>query len=178
MAKIQKKRLPFEDSLFSFYLISGKSLFNHSEFTETFRQLLNSIVYLLFGVSSHQCYAYQRILRCTSGRNNRIDEDAFVKRHLSYDKCLFRITHIQRNDRRFSFTDFETGITEFLQCIVGDVPQTLLTFRFVHNDVKSFTGSSRSSRRVTCLEYIRTGIVAQPVDYRSISGNETTDRSQ
>ena len=40
------------------------------------------------------------------------------------------------------------------------------------------TGSSRSSRRVTCLEYIRTGIVAQPVDYRSISGNETTNRSQ
>ena len=32
-----------------------------------------------------------------------------------------------------------------------------------------------SSRCATCLEYIGTGIVAQPIDYRLVSSNKTTE---
>ena len=83
---------------------------------------LDGLVHLVFGVRGHEGKAHQRVLRGTSRRNNRVDEDTFVKSQLRYYKCLLCITHIERNDRRFCFTDFEACIAELLQSIVSDVP--------------------------------------------------------
>lgn len=75
-------------------------------------------------------------------------------------------------------TVYYVCITETLQCIVSDIPQTLDTFRFGFNNVQCFTSRCRCRRRTTCLEYIRAGIVAQPVDNLLVASNKTTDRSQ
>lgn len=123
-------------------------------------------------MGSHQRYTHQCILWSTCRWNNGVDEDTFVKSQLRYYKCLLCITHIERNDRRFCLTDFEACIAELLQGIVSDVPQTLDAFRFGLDDVKRLAGCSRSSRCATCLEYIGTGIVAQPIDYRLVSSNK------
>lgn len=162
---------------FSEYLFKS-SLLDDTQFLETFSQFFYSIIHLFDRMGGHQRYTHQCILWSTCRWNNGVDEDTFVKSQLRYYKCLLCITHIERNDRRFCLTDFEACIAELLQGIVGDVPQTLDAFRFGLDDVKRLAGCSRSSRRTTCLEYIGTGIVAQPIDYRLVSGHKTTDGSQ
>ena len=126
-------------------------------------------------MSSHQRYAYQGVLRCASGWNNGIDKDTFVKSQLRNGKGLFRIAYIERNDGRLCFANLETGIAEFLQSVVGDVPQLLDALGRVFDDMECLACSSRSGGGVTCLEDVRPGIVTQPVDDLLIAGNETAN---
>ena len=97
-------------------------LFQKIQLLETFNQLLNSKVNLLFRVSCHQSKTNQSVLRSTSGRNYRIDEYAFIKSQFSNFEGLVCIAHVKRNNRTFCFTDFESGITESLQRIVCNCP--------------------------------------------------------
>ncbi len=72
----------------------------------------------------------------------------------------------------------KTSLTETIQSIICDLPQILTTFGLSLKDMKCGTCSSRCCRSITCREYIRTRIVAQPVDCILIRSHETTDRSQ
>ena len=117
-------------------------LLNNFQCLENAGKLFDGDIHLFFGVGGHQCKTEQGVLRCASWRNHRVDEDAFVECHLGGKESLFGVAYVQWYNRTFSLPNFESGLAEALQSIVGNLPQFFLAFRFVLEDTQSFEGSS------------------------------------
>ena len=73
-------------------------LFNDSLLYENLLQGFNGTVNLLVGMRSHQSKAYERILRCTSRRNNGIDENTCLESKRRDKEGLINIAHIKGNN--------------------------------------------------------------------------------
>ena len=87
---------------FPFYYIGLFSqrtyLLDDVQLTEAFRQFLYGDVYLFFGVRGHKGYTYQRVLRSASGRDDGVDEDAFIESQLGDSEGLFGVAHVEGDD--------------------------------------------------------------------------------
>ena len=99
-----------------------------------------------------------KALAITIMRNKFYDQCRHEERNFTTDKVM----EVPIEDRRAEQRDEVNLIKQIV----------------AHDDVKRLASCSRSSRCATCLEYIGTGIVAQPIDYRLVSSNKTTDGSQ
>ena len=93
-----------------------------SQFFEDFLELYDRLVNLLACVVCHECIAHERVLRCTSWRNDWIDEDAFVESFGDSHEGLVCIANIQRDDWALRIANLETFLAETLQGVVRHAP--------------------------------------------------------
>ena len=126
------------------------------------------------GVGGHEGEAHEGVLRSTGGRDDGIDEHAFVQRFLRNDKRLVGVAHIKGDDGRFGFANLKAGVTETLQGIAGNVPQALDALRLLLDDVQGFECSGSGCRGVAGAEDVGACIMAQPVDDAAVGGDESS----
>ena len=84
-----------------------EDLFDDFQLAEHTHKRFYSAVHLFVCVVCHKGDAHKRICGVTSGRHHRIDEDTGFKCHSSGCKCLFEVTHIERNDRTLCVANFK-----------------------------------------------------------------------
>ena len=131
---------------------------------EDLLQDLDSLLYLILGMSSHEGETYQCILWCTCWRNNRVDEHTCIISHLGNHEGLLCIANIERNDRTLCLTNLETFLAETLQCLVGYIPEILETLWLILNDVECLECCCCSCWSVGCTEDVGTAVVTEEVD--------------
>ena len=129
-------------------------------------------------VVCHKGDAHKRICGVTSGRHHRIDEDTGFKCHSSGCKCLFEVTHIERNDRTLCVANFKTFFFETFQRIVRHFPKCFQTLGFALQDAQCFECRSRCGWRVRSREDIGARGVAEIVDDGTVGSDKTTNRCE
>ena len=126
-------------------------------------------------MSSHEGEPDKSILRGACRRNHRVDEYTVLERLCCNDEGLLKIPYVQRDNRTFSVSDLEAGLTETCEGVIGNFPKSLDALRFILDDMKGFKSCCSSCRGAGSAEDVSSGSVTQIIDNHLVGCNETTD---
>ena len=119
-------------------------------------------------VICHQGIANECVLRSTSWRNDRVDEDAFVESLRNCHESLVCVANIERNDGTFCVTNLEAFFAETLKCVIRYTPKCFQTFWLILDDMKCLASCCSCGWGATCAEDVGASCVAKPIDDTAI----------
>ncbi len=107
--------------------------------------LLESCVYLSFGVGGHEAETDQSVVRGNGGRHHWVDKYTLFKQVAGHCEGLEVVADEQGDDRRGSVAYLAAHGAESLEGLVGELPELLLTLRFLLHDVDGLEGCGGGS---------------------------------
>ena len=126
-------------------------------------------------MSGHQSETHERVLGCTSRRDDGIDEYTIVERQFGDDEGLVDVPNIEWDDGALGVANLESLLTGALEGIVGGFPEFLPSLGLGADDMQCLACCGGGSRRVGCAEDICAAGMTEIVDGVEVGSYESSD---